>query len=111
MATAFDEEIYGQRRQVETMIPMYRDHQGAALTAHAYHTRRREMGLMVVTRNILILRLIKLFYRAYLSRFPSPVFLPRIAINKYPNSLGPSAISMKTPAAGGASTLFAALVY
>ncbi len=48
--------------------PPQADHQGAALTAHTYHTRRREVGLMAVTHNILILRLIKLFYRV----LPSP---------------------------------------
>ena len=42
------------------------------LTAHTYHKRRREMGLMVVTHNILILRPIKVFYRP----LPSP-FLRR----------------------------------
>ena len=43
---------------------MLKHHQGAALTAHSDHTRRREMGLMAVTHNILILRPIKLFYKA-----------------------------------------------
>lgn len=64
MATAFDEETYGQRWQVETVMFMLKHHQGAALTAHRYHTRRREMGLMAVTHNIMILRPIKLFYKA-----------------------------------------------
>lgn len=44
-------------------------HQGATLTAHTYNARRREIGLMAVTRNILILRLIKLFYRIILTPF------------------------------------------
>ena len=44
-------------------------HQGLALTAHTYHTRRREMELMAVPHNILILCLINLFYRA----LPSPL--------------------------------------
>ena len=64
MATAFDEETYAQRWQVETVMFMLKHHQGAALTAHTYQTRRREMGLMAVTHNILILRPIKLFYKA-----------------------------------------------
>ncbi len=75
MATEFDEETYGQRWQVETVMFMLKQHQGAALTAHTYHTRRREMGLMAVTHNILILRLIKLFYRA----LPSPFLAPSAA--------------------------------
>ena len=72
MATEFDEETYGQRWQIETVMFMLKHHQGSALTAltaHSYHTRRREMGLMAVTHNILILRLIKLFYKADLSPF------------------------------------------
>ncbi len=64
MATAFDEETYGQRWQVETVMFMLKQHQGSSLTAHTYHTRRREMGLMAVTHNILILRPIKLFSKA-----------------------------------------------
>ncbi len=76
MATQFDEETYGQRWQVETVMFMLKHHQGAALTAHSYHTRRREMGLMAVTHNIMILRPIKLFYKASLSPFSFPY--PRI---------------------------------
>ena len=64
MATEFDEETYCQRWQVETVMFMLKQHQGAALTAHTYQTRRREMGLMAVTHNIMIIRSIKLFYKA-----------------------------------------------
>ncbi|MCH8824617.1 MAG: transposase [Planctomycetes bacterium] len=73
MATEFDEETYGQRWQVETVMFMLKQHQGAALTAHTYQTRRREMGLMAVTHNIMIIRSIKLFYKACLT----PSFPPR----------------------------------
>ena len=45
-------------------------HQGAALSAYTDHVRRREMGRMAVTHNLLILRLIKLFYRPFPSSFP-----------------------------------------
>ncbi len=64
MATEFDEEAYGQRWQVETVMFMLKQHQGAALTAHTYHTRRREMGLMAITHNIMIVLPEELFYRA-----------------------------------------------
>ncbi len=49
---------------------MLKHHQGPALTAHTYRTRRRrrEIGLMAVTHNILILRPVKVRYRA----FPTP---------------------------------------
>ena len=55
MATAFDEELYGQRWQVETVMYMIKCRQGAALRARKYQTRRREMGLMSITHNIMIL--------------------------------------------------------
>ena len=48
---------------------MIKHHQGTALTALTYHTRRPEMGLMAVTHNILILRPVKLFYKAFLTPF------------------------------------------
>ena len=64
MATEFDEETYGQRWQVETVMFMIKQHQGAALTARTYQTRRREMGLMAITHNIMIVLLAELFYRA-----------------------------------------------
>lgn len=54
MATAFDEEIYGQRWQVETVMSMLKRHLGQALTARKYQTRRREMGLMCIVHNIMI---------------------------------------------------------
>ena len=67
MATEFDEETYGQRWQVETVMFMIKQHQGAALTARTYQTRRREMGLMAITHNIMIVVLEELFYKASLS--------------------------------------------
>src|SRR5690606_36698030 len=39
-------------------------------TAHRYQSRRREMGLMAVTHNVMIVSPDKRFYNAYLSRFP-----------------------------------------
>jgi hypothetical protein len=42
MATAFDEEQFGQRWQSETVMYMLKQHQGDALTARKYQTRRRK---------------------------------------------------------------------
>jgi hypothetical protein len=64
MATDFDEETYGQRWQVETVMFMLKCHQGSALTARTEVTRRSEMALMAVTHNILIVRPEELFYKA-----------------------------------------------
>ena len=55
MATQFDEGRYGQRWQCETAMFMIKQRQGAALTARKYQTRRREMGLMCVVHNIMII--------------------------------------------------------
>ena len=54
MQTEFDDESYGQRWQAETVMFMLKQHQGDALTARTYQTRRREMGLMCLTHNITI---------------------------------------------------------
>jgi hypothetical protein len=54
MATAFDEETYGQRWQAETVMSMVKRRQGAALRSRSYQARRREMGLAAVTHNIMI---------------------------------------------------------
>ena len=71
MATDFDEETYGQRRQVETGMFMLKRHQGAALGARTEATRRNEMALMAVTQNILIVRTEELSYKA----LPTPLML------------------------------------
>ncbi|MBI1370669.1 MAG: transposase [Planctomycetes bacterium] len=55
MATDFDDETYGQRWQVETVMFMLKRHLGAALTARKYQTRRREMNLRAITHNLMIL--------------------------------------------------------
>ena len=54
MATDFDEESYGQRWQSETVMFMLKQHQGEALSARKYHTRRREMALRCITHNVMI---------------------------------------------------------
>jgi len=67
MATAFNEEAYGQRWQAETVMFMLKSRQGDALTARRDHARCAEMSLMAVTHNLMILllrRLRELFYRA-----------------------------------------------
>ncbi len=58
---------FSQKSNVPFLLS--KEHQDTALTAHTHHTRRREMGFMAVPHNILILRPIKLFYRASLSRY------------------------------------------
>lgn len=54
MQTNFDDETYGQRWQVETVMFMLKRHQGEALPARKPGTRHRELGLTVLTHNIMI---------------------------------------------------------
>jgi len=57
---------YGQRWQVETVNSMLKRLLGSALHARTYWNQQREMFLMVLTLNIMILAalILKLFYRA-----------------------------------------------
>lgn len=64
IATDFNEEDYGQRWQAETVMFMLKARQGESLTARTYHARRREMGLMGLSHNLMIVALAELFYRA-----------------------------------------------
>ena len=64
MAVNFDDETYGQRWQVETVMFMIKRHQGAGIGARTDGTRRREMALMAITHNIMIVLPEELFYRA-----------------------------------------------
>ena len=54
LALNLDDEAFGQRWQCETTMFMLKQHQGDALTARSYQTRRREMGLMCVSHNLMI---------------------------------------------------------
>jgi len=56
MQTNFDDEAYGQRWQAETVMFMFKRHQGEALAARKPSTRHRELGLTVLTHNIMIVR-------------------------------------------------------
>jgi hypothetical protein len=76
MQTPFNKKRYGQRWQVETTISMIKRLQGSATKRRSYHARRRDMMLMVLTHNIMIVSptaviviQIKLFYRAVLTPF------------------------------------------
>lgn len=60
MATDFDPDgVYGQRWQVETVMRMIKARQGESLTVRSDRTRDAELGLMVLTHNLMVvLRLI-----------------------------------------------------
>jgi transposase len=66
MQQEFENEIYGQRWQVETVFSMIKRNQGDALLSKTYWAQNREMMLKVLTHNIGIILFAKeLFYRAY----------------------------------------------
>jgi len=55
MATEFDpEEVYGQRWQAETVMRMIKSRQGESLTARSDTARDAELGLMVLTHNLMV---------------------------------------------------------
>ena len=55
MQTRFDRTQYGQRWQAETVMSMLKRRQGEATSGRTHHSRRRDLLLMAVTHNIMIL--------------------------------------------------------
>jgi DDE family transposase len=64
MRRRFDKKKYGQRWQVETVNSMIKRNLGSALRARRYQAQGREILLRVLTHNIMILRLVRVFYKA-----------------------------------------------
>jgi hypothetical protein len=64
MKVRFDREAYRRRSQVETVISMIKRRQGAHVHARSYHSQCRELRLIVLTHNIMILVLVEVFYTA-----------------------------------------------
>jgi len=64
MQVRFDSEAYHDRSQVETVMSMIKRRQGSFVRARKYHSQRRDLRLMVLTHNIMILIAIEVFYRA-----------------------------------------------
>lgn len=54
MQTRFDHETYGQRWQAETVMSMIKRRQGDSTSGRSYHSRRRDMMLMAITHNVMI---------------------------------------------------------
>jgi hypothetical protein len=54
MATQFNEKLYGQRWQVETVNSMIKRNLGSALRARSYWTQCHEMMLRVFVHNVSI---------------------------------------------------------
>ena len=64
MQTRFDREIYRNRVQVETVMSMIKRRQGSHLRGHKYWSQCRDLRLMALTHNIMILMFVEVFYRA-----------------------------------------------
>jgi len=77
MQTRFNHSRYGQRWQVETVVSMIKRRLGPATTGRTYWSRRRDLMLMVLTHNIMILWRIEVFYRAVLTPFRFPPSIAR----------------------------------
>jgi hypothetical protein len=69
MQTRFDTAAYRDRVQVETVISMIKRRQGAFVRGRTYWSQCRDLHLLVVTHNVMILLRIEVFYRAVGSRF------------------------------------------
>lgn len=64
MQVRFDRAAYRQRSQVETVISMLKRRQANCVRGHSYHAQCRELRLLALTHNILILVLVEVFYTA-----------------------------------------------
>ena len=64
MQTRFERETYRNRVQVETVMSMIKRRQGSYARGHKYWSQCRDLRLMALTHNIMILLLVKVFYRA-----------------------------------------------
>ncbi len=67
MREEFDSERYGQRWQVETVFSMIKRNLGSALHGRSYWSQCRELMLLAITHNIMIVMPVELFYRAVLT--------------------------------------------
>lgn len=64
MQVRFNRSKYRQRAQVETVVSMIERRQDSHARGRAYHSQCRDLRLMVLTHNIMILWRIKVFYKA-----------------------------------------------
>ena len=55
MKTRFNRRAYRRRSQVETVISMIKRRQGANVRGRAYHSRCRDLRLLALTHNVMIL--------------------------------------------------------
>ena len=80
MKARFNRPAYRRRSQVETVISMIKRRQGAHVLGRSYHSQCRDLRLLVLTHNVMILVVVEVFYTAGHSTFPKnqnvPFFCP-----------------------------------
>ncbi len=64
MQVRFNRNAYRQRAQVETVMSMIKRRQGSHIRGRTHHSQCRDLRLMVLTHNVMILLWRYLFYRA-----------------------------------------------
>jgi hypothetical protein len=62
MQTRFNDSLYHRRAQVETVISMIKRRQGPHARGRTYHSQCRDLRLMALTHNVMILLRLELFY-------------------------------------------------
>lgn len=70
MQVRFDRATYRRRSQVETVMSMLKRRQGSHVRGRSYWSRCRDLALMVLTHNVMLLVFLRVFYRAGHSTFP-----------------------------------------
>jgi hypothetical protein len=69
MKQQFDKKKYGQRWQVETVNSMIKRRLDSALRARTYWSQCREIILRAITHNVMIIAIVRVFYRALMNHF------------------------------------------
>jgi DDE family transposase len=69
MQTRFDRKSYRTRSQVETVMSMLKRRQGSYVRGRTYQSQCRDLHLIALTHNIMILTWATVFYRARMSPF------------------------------------------
>ena len=91
MQTRFDRTAYRSRVQVETVMSMIKRRQGSHVRGHKYWSQCRDLRLLALTHNIMILVIVEVFYRAghcTFSRALSTLFFMCVTSCRYPSAPG-----------------------
>ena len=86
MQTRFDEQSYRKRAQVETVMSMIKRPQGSFCKGKTYWSRCRELHLMALTHNIMILLPMQTFLQSLCVPFSCPSAPEFVATNLHFNS-------------------------